>query len=175
MKIYFILFFLFFFFQIFNVWSFYRRPRSRDRQRYSKPELDDEPQPFKIYEGRVNGIKDFGCFVSLDGVKGKKEGLVHISQLPSKGGRINHPSDVVKRGQEVKVKVTAIAGSRISLSIKDVDQETGEDLAPHMNQRDVFFFFLLFIYLFFISFIYLFIYLLFFLKSLNFKKKKIKK
>jgi len=80
-------------------------------------------------------VRDFGCFVALDGIKGKKEGLVHISQLGEPGTRVSNTADVVKRNQLVKVKVLSVVGSRISLSMKDVDQETGEDLAPHMNKK----------------------------------------
>lgn len=94
------------------------------------PELDDTPQLFKVYDGHVTGIKEFGAFVNLHGVKGKVDGLVHISAF---GQRIDHPSDVVSKGQSVKVKVIKVEGSRIGLSMKDVDQETGMDLAPQMR------------------------------------------
>ena len=55
--------------------------------------------------------------------------MVHVSQI-RKEGRITSASEVVKRGQHVKVKVLSIAGKKISLSMRDVDQVTGEDLAP---------------------------------------------
>jgi len=100
----------------------FRRPPPRD--------LDDAPQLYKIYDGHVTGIKDFGAFVNLHGVKGKIDGLVHISAF---GQRVNHPSDAVSMGQNVKVKVIKIEGNRIGLSMKDVDQETGMDLAPQMR------------------------------------------
>ena len=92
-------------------------------------ELDSVPKVFKIYDGVVTGVKDFGAFVNLQGVKGKVDGLVHVSAL-QEGARVNHPSDLVSRGQPVKVKVARVEGSRISLSMKDVDQATGQDLAP---------------------------------------------
>lgn len=92
-------------------------------------ELDDEPNLFKIYDGHVTGIKDFGAFVNLHGIKGKVDGLVHVSALVE-GQRVNHPSDLLSKGQSVKVKVLKIEGNRIGLSMKDVDQETGQDLAP---------------------------------------------
>jgi ATP-dependent RNA helicase DHX8/PRP22 len=93
-------------------------------------ELDDTPQLYKIYDGHVTGVKDFGAFVNLHGVRGKIDGLVHISAF---GQRVDHPSDVVSRGQDVKVKVIKIEGNRIGLSMKDVDQQTGMDLAPQMR------------------------------------------
>lgn len=60
-------------------------------------------------------------------------GLIHVSKMASRGSRINHPSEVVERNARVKVKVLSIIGNRISLSMKDVDQRTGEDLTPHLN------------------------------------------
>ncbi|KAK1771543.1 P-loop containing nucleoside triphosphate hydrolase protein [Phialemonium atrogriseum] len=93
------------------------------------PELDDEPILYKVYDGHVTGIKDFGAFVNLHGIRGKVDGLVHVSALVE-GQRVNHPSDLVSKGQNVKVKVVKMEGNRIGLSMKDVDQESGQDLAP---------------------------------------------
>jgi len=61
--------------------------------------------------------------------------MVHISALRSGGVRVNHPREVVTRGQKVKVKVMTVAGNRIGLSMKDVNQETGEDLTPHLRVK----------------------------------------
>lgn len=71
----------------------------------------------------------FGCFVQLEGIRKKCEGLVHISQL-RREGRVNSVAEVVNRGDKVYVKVMSIAGQKISLSMKDVDQDSGEDLNP---------------------------------------------
>ncbi|KAH8693426.1 pre-mRNA-splicing factor ATP-dependent RNA helicase prp22 [Phaeosphaeriaceae sp. PMI808] len=79
----------------------------------------------RVYDGYVTGIKDFGAFVGLYDIKGKANGLVHVSQMA--GRRINHPSDLVQRGQPVKVKVISIDGAKIGLSMKGINQETGED------------------------------------------------
>jgi ATP-dependent RNA helicase DHX8/PRP22 len=98
--------------------------RSRDRS----PAMDKEPIPMKIYSGKVTGIKDFGVFVLLDGIRGKTQGMVHISALLNM--RVSHPSDVVEIGQKVHVKVLSVKGSRIGLSMKEVNQNTGEDLSP---------------------------------------------
>ncbi|KAI9782869.1 MAG: DEAH-box ATP-dependent RNA helicase prp22 [Peltula sp. TS41687] len=108
-----------------------RRARDDDDhfKRPPAPEIDDEPILYKIYEGRVKGIKDFGAFVNLQGVKGKVDGLVHVSAM-QEGARVNHPSDLVSREQPVKVKVISIQGGRIGLSMKEVDQVTGRDLVP---------------------------------------------
>ncbi|KAL4877535.1 P-loop containing nucleoside triphosphate hydrolase protein [Aspergillus karnatakaensis] len=109
-----------------------RRGRRDEDDHFRKPppvELDDQPVLYKVYDGRVTGVKDFGAFVNLPGVKGKVDGLVHVSAM-QEGARVNHPSDLVSRGQPVKVKVISIQGSRIGLSMKEVDQQTGRDLIP---------------------------------------------
>ncbi|OAL54359.1 ATP-dependent RNA helicase-like protein DHX8 [Pyrenochaeta sp. DS3sAY3a] len=109
-----------------------KRYRDEDLDEFRRPptpELDDEAVLYKVYNGKVTGVKDFGVFVNLQGVKGKVDGLVHVSQIHD-GARVNHPSDLVSRFQEVKVKVIKMEGGRISLSMKEVDQRTGRDLAP---------------------------------------------
>jgi ATP-dependent RNA helicase DHX8/PRP22 len=87
-----------------------------------------------IYSGKVQNIMQFGCFVQLEGIRKKAEGLVHISQLRQEG-RVGDVNEVVTRGQKIKVKVISITGAKMSLSMKDVDQDTGEDLNPTFNQR----------------------------------------
>lgn len=107
-----------------------RRSRSQDRLKSQPvPKLDETPVLYKIYNGRVTGVKDFGVFVNLQGVVGKVDGLVHVSAMADY--KVNHPSDLVARNQEVKVKVMKMQDSRISLSMAEVDQVTGQDLAPH--------------------------------------------
>jgi len=108
------------------------RSQDDDRDYFKRPptpEIDDEPILHKVYDGRVTGVKDFGAFVNLQGVKGKVDGLVHVSAM-QEGARVNHPSDLVSRNQPVKVKVASIQGTRIGLSMKEVDQVTGRDLLP---------------------------------------------
>ncbi|MPC41820.1 ATP-dependent RNA helicase DHX8 [Portunus trituberculatus] len=56
---------------------------------------------FQVYEGKVTNILNFGCFVQLEGLRRRLEGLVHISQL-RREGRVTNVSDVVVRGQKVK-------------------------------------------------------------------------
>lgn len=90
----------------------------------------------QIYSGKVTTVMQFGCFVQLEGLRGRHEGLVHVSQL-RREGRVANVSDVVHRGQKVMVKVLSIAGSKISLSMKDVDQESGEDLNPTRSRQNV--------------------------------------
>lgn len=102
---------------------------NRDRYRRNHSRLDDAPILYKIYTGRVGNLKDFGAFVTLDGIHGRVDGMVHISAI-QKNIRIGNPREVLDRGQSVKVKVMSIIGNKIGLSMKDVDQETGEDLSP---------------------------------------------
>lgn len=115
-----------------------RRNRSPPSRKRSATPISDDPEAGKIYSGRVANIVAFGCFVQLLGVKKRWEGLVHISQLRAEG-RVNDVTEVVCRGQMVKVKVISIAGQKVSLSMKEVDQETGADLNPashsHLNDE----------------------------------------
>ncbi len=79
----------------------------------------------KIYTGKVVRIVDFGAFVNF---LGDKDGLVHVSEMADH--RVEKVSDVVEEGQTVKVKVLEIDGrGKVRLSMKVVDQETGEDIS----------------------------------------------
>ncbi|KIC21042.1 polyribonucleotide nucleotidyltransferase [Leisingera sp. ANG-Vp] len=83
-----------------------------------------EPEEGAIYTGKVVKIVDFGAFVNFFG---KRDGLVHVSQIENR--RLNHPSDVLKEGQEVKVKLLGFDDrGKVRLSMKVVDQETGEEI-----------------------------------------------
>ncbi|MGF6862182.1 polyribonucleotide nucleotidyltransferase [Rhodobacteraceae bacterium MBR-64] len=85
-----------------------------------------EPEEGKIYTGKVVKLVDFGAFVNFFG---KRDGLVHVSQIASK--RLNHPSDLLKEGQEVKVKLLGFDDrGKVRLGMKMVDQETGEEIDP---------------------------------------------
>ncbi|KAB5590392.1 Pre-mRNA-splicing factor [Ceratobasidium theobromae] len=106
--------------------------RGRRERGTGRPPMDDKPVLYKIYDGTVQGIKDFGAFVQLDGVMGRVQGMVHVSMMAPGGGRVNSAFDLLSRNQRVKVKVMSV-GSRISLSMKDVDQRTGQDLTPHLR------------------------------------------
>ena len=86
--------------------------------------IASEPEVGHIYEGTVVKVMDFGAFVNFFG---SKDGLVHISQLASR--RVQKTSDVVKEGDKVKVKLLGFDDrGKVRLSMKVVDQETGEDL-----------------------------------------------
>ncbi|XP_036187898.1 ATP-dependent RNA helicase DHX8-like [Myotis myotis] len=90
----------------------------------------EEPAIGEVYSGKVTSIMQFGCFVQLEGLRKRWEGLVHISEL-RREGRVANVADVVSKGQRVKVKVLSFTGTKTSLSMKDVDQESGEDLNPN--------------------------------------------
>ena len=84
-----------------------------------------EPEVGEIYDGKVVKIMDFGAFVNFIG---KRDGLVHISEIAPK--RIGAVSDVLSEGDSVKVKVLGIDDrGKIKLSMKVVNQETGEDIS----------------------------------------------
>ncbi|CAG2163163.1 unnamed protein product [Oppiella nova] len=110
------------------------RRRKEEKERVAE-ELPSEPVVGDIYSGKVTNIMQFGCFVQMDGLRKRWEGLVHISQL-RREGRVNNVSEVIQRGQRVRVKVLSFTGQKTSLSIKDVDQETGEDLNPSRDRKD---------------------------------------
>jgi polyribonucleotide nucleotidyltransferase len=83
-----------------------------------------EPEEGGVYKGTVVKIVDFGAFVNFFG---KRDGLVHVSQIENR--RLNHPSDVLKEGQEVWVKLLGFDDrGKVRLSMKVVDQETGEEV-----------------------------------------------
>ncbi|MFV1849567.1 MAG: polyribonucleotide nucleotidyltransferase [Porticoccaceae bacterium] len=83
-----------------------------------------EPELNHIYDGKVVKAVDFGAFVNFFGAR---DGLVHISELAPE--RVKQVSDIVKEGDQVKVKVIGFDDrGKIKLSMKRVDQETGADL-----------------------------------------------
>ncbi len=85
-----------------------------------------EPEVGQIYEGTVVKVVDFGAFVNFFG---PRDGLVHISQMTQ--GRPEKSSDVVKEGQKVWVKLMGFdERGKVRLSMKVVNQETGEEVKP---------------------------------------------
>ncbi len=94
-----------------------REKKSRETLARLKPDLE--------CEGKVTKLTDFGAFVDMGGI----EGMVHISEISH--GRINHPSEILKPGQQVNVKVMKIEADRegrpkISLSIKALEPDSWE-------------------------------------------------
>jgi len=103
------------------------RPHRRER------DYGDEPLPplNSIHRGVVTNIKQFGAFVELEGFK--RQGLVHISRLAN--SRVEAVEDIVQVGEAVFVKVVGIEDGKISLSMRDVDQSSGQDLDPENKHQ----------------------------------------
>jgi polyribonucleotide nucleotidyltransferase len=91
-----------------------------------------EPEPGTIYTGKVASIVDFGAFVTF--MPGK-DGLVHVSEI--KNERVENVRDVLSEGQEVKVKLLEVdQRGKVRLSMRLVDQETGEELPDTRPPRE---------------------------------------
>jgi polyribonucleotide nucleotidyltransferase len=88
-----------------------------------------EPEVGEIYDGTVVKVVDFGAFVNFFGAR---DGLVHVSELAPR--RVGKVSDVVKEGDKVKVKLLGFdQRGKVRLSMKSVDQTTGEDLSKRAD------------------------------------------
>ena len=89
-----------------------------------------EPEEGRVYTGKVVKLVDFGAFVNFFG---KRDGLVHVSQISSK--RLNHPNEALKEGQEVKVKLLGFDDrGKVRLGMKMVDQTTGEEVSESKEE-----------------------------------------
>jgi polyribonucleotide nucleotidyltransferase len=94
--------------------------------------ITQEAEVGAIYDGKVVKVVDFGAFVNFFGAK---DGLVHVSQISNE--RVAKPSDVLKEGQIVKVKLLGFDDrGKTKLSMKVVDQETGEDLSQKQEPAE---------------------------------------
>src|SRR4051794_886506 len=88
-----------------------------------------EPEAGQIYDGTVVKVMEFGAFVNFFG---SRDGLVHISELAPR--RVQKVTDVVKDGDKVKVKFLGMdERGKVRLSMKVVDQETGEDISEKIK------------------------------------------
>jgi small subunit ribosomal protein S1 len=87
----------------------------------------------QVLEGTVQRLTDFGAFVDIGGV----DGLVHVSELA--WHRVEHPADMLKEGDKVKVKVLKVnrEQERISLSIKETEEGPWEKVAKELSAGDV--------------------------------------
>ena len=90
-----------------------------------------EPEEGRIYTGKVVKLVDFGAFVNFFG---KRDGLVHVSQISAK--RLNHPNELLKEGQEVKVKLLGFdERGKVRLGMKMVDQDTGAEIVEQKPEE----------------------------------------
>lgn len=105
-----------------------------DRRREEKERKINAIVPGTVLSGKVESLMPYGAFVDLgDGLSG----LVHISQIANK--RIESPGEVLKTGQEVKVKVLKVENGKISLSIKAAQDEEPQDASeekPSVSYKD---------------------------------------
>ena len=102
-----------------------RRMLLEEEQEKKSKETLARLKPDLECDGKVTKLTDFGAFVDIGGI----EGMVHISEISH--GRINHPSEILKPGQQVKVKVMKIEADKegrpkISLSIKALEPDSWE-------------------------------------------------
>ncbi|MFC4078110.1 30S ribosomal protein S1 [Salinithrix halophila] len=98
-----------------------------------KEETLDSLEPGMVLEGTVQRITDFGAFVDIGGV----DGLVHVSELA--WTRVEHPSEALSEGDQVKVKVLKVdkENERISLSIKETQPGPWDKVAEAVKTGDV--------------------------------------
>ncbi len=90
-----------------------------------------EPEVGVVYDGKVVKVVDFGAFVNF---LGPRDGLVHISEMAE--GRVEKVTDVVNEGDAVKVKLIGIDDrGKVKLSMRVVNQETGEDISDQVAER----------------------------------------
>ncbi|USG63534.1 30S ribosomal protein S1 [Brevibacillus ruminantium] len=104
-----------------------------DEAKQQKASILDKLQPGQVLEGTVQRMTDFGVFVDIGGV----DGLVHVSELA--WNRVEKPSDVVKEGDKVQVKVLKVDkdNERISLSIKDTQPGPWAEAAEKFKSGEV--------------------------------------
>ena len=89
-----------------------------------------EPEMGAVYTGKVVKTMDFGAFVNF---MGSRDGLVHISELAPR--RVEKTTDIVKIGDQVKVKLIGFDDrGKVKLSMKRVDQATGEDISAQFDK-----------------------------------------
>jgi polyribonucleotide nucleotidyltransferase len=94
--------------------------------------IASDPEVGHVYDGTVVKVMDFGAFVNFFG---SRDGLVHISQLAPR--RVQKTGDVVKEGDKVKVKLLGFdERGKVRLSMKVVDQQTGEDLEAKQKAEE---------------------------------------
>ncbi|MFZ1470586.1 MAG: polyribonucleotide nucleotidyltransferase, partial [Paracoccaceae bacterium] len=91
-----------------------------------------EPEEGQVYTGKVVKLVDFGAFVNFFG---KRDGLVHVSQIANK--RLSHPNELLKEGQEVKVKLLGFdERGKVRLGMKMVDQATGLEMSAEQQKEE---------------------------------------
>ncbi len=110
-----------------------RRAVLEDERKEMRQAILDRLNPGDVVDGQISNIVDFGAFVDLDGM----DGLIHISELS--WSHVNHPSEVLEIGQDVKVKVLDIDRDRqrISLGLKQTQSDPWQQVLENYNEEDV--------------------------------------
>ncbi|HWG57214.1 MAG TPA: 30S ribosomal protein S1 [Gaiellaceae bacterium] len=110
-----------------------RRAVLEDERKEMRQAILDRLNPGDVVEGTISNIVDFGAFVDLDGM----DGLIHISELS--WSHVNHPSEVLEIGQQVKVKVLDIdrERQRISLGLKQTQSDPWQQVIESYHEGDV--------------------------------------
>jgi small subunit ribosomal protein S1 len=110
-----------------------RRAVLEDERKEMRQAILDRLSPGDVVDGQISNIVDFGAFVDLDGM----DGLIHISELS--WSHVNHPSEVLEIGQDVKVKVLDIDRDRqrISLGLKQTQTDPWQQVVESYNEGDV--------------------------------------
>jgi small subunit ribosomal protein S1 len=107
----------------------------RQTERNPWEELEDSHPEGSVIEGKVRNLTEFGAFVEItEGI----DGLIHVSDM-SWTKRVKHPSEVLKKGDVVKARITNIdvENQRVSLSIKEFMPNEWEDFANRHKAGDV--------------------------------------
>jgi len=109
-----------------------RRAVLEDERKEMRQEILDRLNPGDVVDGQISNIVDFGAFVDLDGM----DGLIHISELS--WSHVNHPSEVLEIGQDVKVKVLDIdrERQRISLGLKQTQSDPWQQVLESYHEGD---------------------------------------
>jgi small subunit ribosomal protein S1 len=110
-----------------------RRAVLEEERKEVREQILGRLQPGQIVEGKISNIVDFGAFVDLEGI----DGLIHISELS--WSHVNHPSEVLEIGQDVRVKVLDIdrERQRISLGLKQTQEDPWQKVLNEYKQGDV--------------------------------------
>lgn len=101
-----------------------RRELIEEQRATKRRELLDRISPGQIRKGVVKNITDFGAFIDLDGM----DGLLHITDMS--WGRISHPSEILKQGEEVEIMIIEVnrEKERVSLGLKQTKKNPWDDI-----------------------------------------------
>ena len=110
-----------------------RRAVLEEERKEVREQILGRLEPGQVVEGKISNIVDFGAFVDLDGI----DGLIHISELS--WSHVNHPSEVVSIGDDVRIKVLDIDRDRqrISLGLKQTQEDPWQRVISTYRPGDV--------------------------------------